>query len=131
MDLAGKPIHLSDYRGRLVLLNFWASWCGPCREEMPTLSRWQRRYGARGLQVIGVAMDDDAQVARQFLRRYPVSYPVIMGDAPLGESYGGVLGLPTTYLIDGRGRILARYRGESALHDIEAQLQRLLPPPSH
>jgi thiol-disulfide isomerase/thioredoxin len=125
-NLAGTPVHLIDYRGKLVLLNFWASWCGPCREEMPRFSQWQRTYGAKGLQVIGVAMDDDAGSARQFLRQYPVSYPIIVGDAKLGESFGGILGLPTSYLIDARGRIVARYRGEISLEKMELQIQTLL-----
>jgi thiol-disulfide isomerase/thioredoxin len=125
-DLTGNPVHLIDFRGKLVLLNFWASWCGPCREEMPRFSQWQRTYGAKGFQVIGVAMDDDAGSARQFLKQYPVAYPIVVGDAKLGESFGGILGLPTSYLIDARGRIVARYRGESNLQQMEAQIQTLL-----
>jgi thiol-disulfide isomerase/thioredoxin len=125
-DLAGNPVHLIAYRGKLVLLNFWASWCDPCREEMPRFSQWQRIYGAKGLQVIGVAMDDDTGSARQFLKQHPVSYPIVVGDAKLGESFGGILGLPTSYLIDARGRIVARYRGESNLQQMEAQIQTLL-----
>ena len=125
-DLSGHPVHLIDYRGEVVLLNFWASWCGPCREEMPQFSKWQYSYGTRGLQVIGVAMDDNAGSARKFLKQYPVSYPIVMGDAKLGESFGGILGLPTSYLIDAEGRLVARYRGESDLKKMEAQIQTLL-----
>ena len=125
-DLTGSPVHLIDYHGQLVLLNFWASWCGPCREEMPHFSQWQRNYAAKGLQVIGVSMDDDAESAREFLKQHPVSYPIVMGDAKLGESFGGILGLPTSYLIDAGGRIIARYRGESNLKKMETQIQTLL-----
>jgi cytochrome c biogenesis protein CcmG, thiol:disulfide interchange protein DsbE len=125
-DLAGEPVHLADYRGRLVLLNFWASWCGPCREEMPQFSAWQRSDGARGLRIIGVSMDDDVQSARAFLKQHPVSYPIVMGDAKLGETFGGILGLPTTYLIDAQGRIVARYEGESSLGKMGTQIQGLL-----
>lgn len=125
-DLAGRPVRLSDYRGKVVLLNFWASWCGPCREEMPQFSQWQRDDGARGLRIIGVSMDDDAASARDFLKKYPVSYPIVMGDTKLGESFGGILGLPTTYLIDPQGRIVARYEGESSLAAIGAQIQKVL-----
>ncbi len=125
-DLTGHPVHLSDYRGKVVLLNFWASWCGPCREEMPQFSRWQRNYGTQGLQIIGVAMDDDADSARKFLKQYPVSYPIVVGDARLGENFGGILGLPTSYVVDAEGRIVARYRGESDLKKMEAQIQTLL-----
>jgi peroxiredoxin len=125
-DFAGKLIRLADYRGKVVLLNFWASWCGPCREEMPRFSKWQQDFGATGLQVIGVSMDDDIAPAKEFLAKHPVSYPIVMGDAKLGETFGGILGLPTSYLIDRRGRIIARYRGEADLAKMEAQIKTVL-----
>jgi cytochrome c biogenesis protein CcmG, thiol:disulfide interchange protein DsbE len=125
-DLAGRVLHLSDYRGKLVLLNFWASWCGPCLQEMPKFSAWQQHYGAQGLQVIGVSMDDDAAPVNQLLARHPVSYPIIIGDARLGETFGGVLGLPESYLIDPQGRIIARFQGEPSLAKLEAQIRAQL-----
>lgn len=125
-DLAERPLQLADYHGKVVLLNFWASWCAPCLEEMPRFSRWQRQYGARGLQVIGVSMDDDAAAVRQHLAGHPVAYPAIIGDAKLGATFGGVMGLPLTYLIDRQGRIAARYQGESNLAAMEAQIKALL-----
>jgi len=126
-DLAGRPLHLADYRGKLVLLNFWASWCSTCMTEMPRFSAWQAAYGASGLQVIGISMDDDSSPVLALLKRHPVRYPVAMGDAALGEQYSGVLGLPLTYLIGTNGRILARYQGEPDLDVIEAKLKRALP----
>ena len=125
-DLAGKSIKLADYRGKLVLLNFWATWCGPCREEMPAFSNWQLEYGATGLQIIGVSMDDDATEVKAFLAKHPVVYPIVMGDAKLGESFGGVLGLPTSYLIDPHGRIVARFQGENQVEKMEAKIKSLL-----
>ena len=126
-DLSGNPIQLSAYRGKLVLLNFWATWCTPCLREMPRLSAWQRKYGAAGLQVLGISMDDDAAPVRRFLTKHPLAYPVLMGDAKLGEAFGGVLGLPCSILIDAQGRIVARYQGESDLREIETQIKALLP----
>jgi peroxiredoxin len=126
-DMAGKPVRLADYRGKLVLLNFWASWCGPCLEEMPRFSDWQRAYGDRGLQVIGVSMDDDVAPVKRFLARRPARYLILMGDAKLGEIFGGVFGLPLTFLIDRQGRIVGRYQGASDLAAIEAQIKTLLP----
>jgi len=125
-DLAGKPLHLANFHGKLILLNFWASWCGPCLEEMPRFSQWQRTYGARGLQVIGISMDDDPAAVAAVLKRRPVAYPIAVGDAQLGELYGGVLGLPLTYLIGTDGRILARYQGEYALGDLESAINTSL-----
>jgi cytochrome c biogenesis protein CcmG/thiol:disulfide interchange protein DsbE len=129
VDVYGKQVKLSELRGGLVLLNFWATWCAPCREEMPEFSRWQRAYGAKGLRIIGVSMDDDVESVRQVLAGRPVSYPIVMGDARFGESFGGVLGLPLSYLIDAHGRVVARYQGEIDLPRMEARLRELISPP--
>ena len=128
-DFNGKSLRLADYRGKLVLLNFWASWCGPCLEEMPRLSAWQRSYGAAGLQVIGVSMDDEAAPARRLLAERPVDYPTGLGDEKLGEQYGGILGLPQSFLIDRHGLILARYKGEADLSQMEAAIKAQLGAP--
>jgi cytochrome c biogenesis protein CcmG/thiol:disulfide interchange protein DsbE len=128
-DFTNKQLRLSDHRGKLVLLNFWATWCPPCREEMPLFSRWQRELKGRGLQVIGVSMDDDAAMAKDFLAEYPVTYPVVMGDVKLAETFGGVLGLPLSYLIDAQGRVVARYQGEADLATMEAKIKDLLAQP--
>lgn len=125
-DFTNKQLQLSDYRGKLVLLNFWATWCPPCREEMPLFSKWQRAHNAKGLQVIGVSMDDDAALVKEFLAAHPVSYPIVMGDVKLAETYGGVLGLPLSYLIDTQGRVVARYQGEADLVKMEAKIKELL-----
>jgi peroxiredoxin len=125
-DLSGGEVRLSRHRGKLVLLNFWATWCPPCREEMPVFSRWQQDLQARGLQVIGVSMDDDGAEVKGFLARYPVSYPIVMGDARFAERFGGVLGLPLSYLIDAQGRVVARYQGEADLAKMEARVKELL-----
>lgn len=128
-DFDGKPVHLADYRGRLVLLNFWASWCGPCLEEMPRFFDWQKDYGARGLQIIGVSMDDDPAPAKRLLARRPAPYPMVLGDAKLGGAFGGVMGLPLTFLIDPEGRVAGRYQGSADLGKLEAQIKTLLPRP--
>jgi cytochrome c biogenesis protein CcmG, thiol:disulfide interchange protein DsbE len=110
-----------------VLLNFWATWCGPCIAEIPRFSTWQTKFGPQGFQVIGVSMDDDAAPVQKFNRKYQPTYPIIMGDEHLGELYGGVLGLPISYLISPEGKIIARYQGETDLNQLEARIKTLLP----
>lgn len=122
----GGKLDLAEYRGKVVLLNFWATWCAPCQTEMPVFSAWQRRYGAEGLQVIGISMDDDAAPARKLAKRLKLNYPVAMGDAPLGELYGGVEGLPLTLLIDRGGVVRAVFQGETSPEAMETQLKTLL-----
>ncbi|MGO9686212.1 MAG: TlpA family protein disulfide reductase [Beijerinckiaceae bacterium] len=125
-DLAGRPLRLDQFRGRVVLLNFWATWCGPCLEEIPVFSRWQRQYGDAGLQVIGVSMDDDEAVVRRFLVKQAVPYPILMGDANLGERFGGVYGLPQSFLIDARGLIVFRGVGEPNIEALRSQIEGLI-----
>jgi thiol-disulfide isomerase/thioredoxin len=109
--LDGRPVSLSGWRGKLVLLDFWASWCAPCIVELPHLIDLQKRYSGR-LQVIGVSMDDDARAAKDVMARYRINYPVVMGDVALGKLYGGVLGLPEIYLIGCDGKIITSWRGD-------------------
>jgi cytochrome c biogenesis protein CcmG, thiol:disulfide interchange protein DsbE len=125
-DLSGHPVHLADFHGKVVLLNFWATWCGPCLEEIPAFSHWQQQYGPAGLQVIGVSMDDDEKPVQHFLQKTPLAYPVVMGDTALAKLYGGVLGLPMTYLIDAHGNIVARYLGGTDVKAVEVRIKKLL-----
>jgi cytochrome c biogenesis protein CcmG, thiol:disulfide interchange protein DsbE len=128
ISLEGKPVRLNDYRGKIVLLNFWATWCGPCIAEIPRFSTWQTKYGPQGFQVLGVSMDDDTPPVQKTARKYQLTYPVVMGDEHLGELYGGVLGLPVTYLISPEGKIIARYQGETDLNQLEKRIASLLTP---
>lgn len=122
----GRPLTLSAFRGKVVLLNFWATWCAPCQAEMPAFSRWQQQYGPQGLQVIGISMDDSAAPARKLAQKLRIGYPIALGDAALGDKYGGVLGLPVTYLIDRTGTVRAVFQGGSDLGKMEAALKTLL-----
>jgi thiol-disulfide isomerase/thioredoxin len=129
VDVEGNAIRLGSYRGKVVLLNFWATWCAPCLAEIPVFSGWQQKYGPVGLQILGVALDDDSAPVRRAVSKYRVAYPVVMSDEKLLELYGGVLGLPLSYLIDPAGHIVARYQGKSDLTRMELRLKALLPRP--
>jgi cytochrome c biogenesis protein CcmG, thiol:disulfide interchange protein DsbE len=128
-DFSGARIDLAGFRGKVVLLDFWATWCASCQVEMPTFVQWQRQYGPRGLQVIGISMDDDPALARRLSAKLQLNYPVAMGDEKFGQLYGGVLGLPLTYLIDKHGIVRAKFQGETDLKTIEKQLKTLLAEP--
>jgi thiol-disulfide isomerase/thioredoxin len=125
-DLDGRPIDLAALRGRVVLLNFWATWCAPCQIEMPRFAEWQTKYKAEGLEIVGVSMDDEAPPVQALLRKVKVNYPILMGDEELGLQYGGVLGLPVTWLIDRKGIVRAQYKGEADLNAMEAEVRKLL-----
>ena len=125
-DLQNARIDLAQYRGKVVLLNFWATWCGPCRLEMPRFVQWQKAYGPQGLQVLGVSIDDSVAPVRPFVQKLQVNYPIMMGDAQLGDLYGGVYGVPVTFLIDRKGIIRARYDGEPDLGALESEVQKML-----
>jgi cytochrome c biogenesis protein CcmG/thiol:disulfide interchange protein DsbE len=125
-DLSGRSINLVSLRGKVVLVNFWATWCAPCRQEMPMFQAWQREYGSQELQVIGISMDDDSDAALKLVEKLKIDYPVAMGDANLGERYGGVLGLPMTFLIGRDGKVLAQFQGETDLKKMEVQMNRAL-----
>ncbi len=125
-DLTGKALTLRDYRGKLVLLNFWATWCEPCLTEIPEFVAWQRRYKSRGLQIVGVSMDDATSPVKRVYEKFHINYPVVMGDADLGEQFGGVLGLPLSYLIDPDGRVVGRYQGELDLKKVEEKIRSLM-----
>ena len=125
-DLSGHEIQLATLRGKVVLLNFWATWCAPCQQEMPLFSGWQREYGSRGLAVIGISMDDDADSARKLVEKLKIGYPVAMGDANLGRLYGGVLGLPLTFVIGRDGKVMAQFQGDSDVKSIEQKIKSAL-----
>jgi thiol-disulfide isomerase/thioredoxin len=125
-DLNGSRVDLKSQRGKVVLLNFWATWCAPCLVEMPVFSAWQQQYGPQGFQIIGISMDDDAAPVRKLVAKLKTTYPIAMGDAKLGERYGGVMGLPLSYLIDRNGVVRARFQGETDVSAIEKQVKRQL-----
>jgi thiol-disulfide isomerase/thioredoxin len=122
-------VRLSDFRGKAVLLNFWATWCAPCKIEMPWFVDLQKQYASQGLQVIGVAMDDSGEQAiAKFAREMGVNYPVLIGKESVGDAYGGVEFLPTTFFIDRQGKVVDRVFGLVGHSDIEEDVKKALGP---
>ncbi len=125
----GRDLQLSSYRGKVVLLDFWATWCDPCREEIPHFVELQQKYGNRGLQIIGVSMDDSPEPVHPFYQRFHMNYPVVMGTAKTGELYGGILGLPISFLIGRDGRIYAKHIGATDASVFEREIKHLIETP--
>lgn len=111
-DANGTAVKLSDYRGKVVLLNFWATWCGPCAAEMPWFEEFRQTYASQGFQVVGVSIDDDGwKSVTPFLAQRHIDYPIVLGDEALTASYGDISALPRTLLIDRTGRIASIHVG--------------------
>jgi thiol-disulfide isomerase/thioredoxin len=125
-DLADRKIDLNSYRGKVVLLNFWATWCAPCQVELPHFAAWQKQYGPQGLEIIAVSMDDDVRPVQATVRKLELNFPALMGDEKIGSQYGGILGLPVTYLIGRDGIIRQRFEGETDLSELESTVMKLL-----
>ena len=126
-SLDGKPLTLSGLRGKAVLLNFWATWCEPCKIEMPWFVDLQTKYGAQGFQVVGVAMDDasPSDIA-DFAKKMGVNYPIVIGKEAVGDQYGGLPYLPSTFYIDREGKVIDRVFGLVSRSEIETNIQKAL-----
>src|SRR6202045_2575629 len=126
-SLEGKTMRLSDFRGKAVLLNFWATWCGPCKIEMPWFVDFQKQYGSQGLQIVGVAMDDASKEdIGKFAKDMGVNYPILIGKEAVGDQYGGVPALPETFLIARDGKIVDKIIGLKGKAEIEDAIKEAL-----
>ena len=126
-DASGKTLKLSDFKGKVVLLDFWATWCMPCKIEIPWFMEFQRKYKDRGFSVIGVSMDESGwEVVKPFIEEMKINYPVVIGTPETAEAYDGVEVLPTTFLIDKQGRIVTSHMGLVSKDEFEKTIQDLL-----
>lgn len=132
----GKDIYLADYKGKVVFVNFWATWCDPCRVEIPWLIAMQNKYGPKGFTVVGIAMDEEGKsVVAPFLdkerfdvdgQKLPMNYPILLGTDEAADKFGGILGYPSSFLISRDGKIVNKFQGlkseEELTKAIESQL---------
>ena len=136
MDIEGKDISLSQYKGKVVLVNFWATWCDPCRVEIPWLIEMQQKYSAKGFTVLGIAMDEEgAKVVTPFVNkeRFDVNgaqsqmnYPIVIGDDAAADKFGGLLGYPTSVLVNRDGKIIKRVTGIISADEIAKTIESQL-----
>jgi len=130
-DASGASVKLSDYKGKVVLLDFWATWCGPCKIEIPWFIEFEQTYKDKGFAVVGVSMDEDGwNVVKPYIQERKVNYRILLGTEMLGQLYGGVDSLPTTFLIDRSGKIASVHIGLSSGKDgFQNEINSLLAAP--
>ena len=127
-DMHGADVRLTDYKGQVILLNYWATWCGPCKVEIPDLVALQAEYKDKGFVVLGVSQDDDPETLRAFAGSYKMNYPVLVGrDVPdLLDAQGPLWGLPTSYVIGRNGAVCKKHIGPATKEEFEREIKALL-----
>jgi peroxiredoxin len=127
-DMHGKPVKLSSFKGQVVLLDFWATWCGPCKLEIPGFVKLQDRYRAQGLRVLGVSVDDKAAELPPFAAQFKMNYPVLvgLGEQQFQDAYGPLWAVPTTFVIGRDGMICKKHTGISSMSEFEKEIKALL-----
>jgi len=127
LDANGKTLKLSELKGKAVLMNFWATWCEPCKIEMPWLVDLQKKYGSQGLQIVGIAMDDtDEKTISSFAHKMGVNYPIVIGTEKVADLYGGIDGMPTLFFVDRSGKIVDHELGLRGMDVIEGNIKKSL-----
>jgi peroxiredoxin len=126
-DASGASVKFSDYRGKTVLLNFWATWCGPCKLEIPWFMEFEKKYRDQGFAVVGVSMDEDGwKVVTPYVQKMGMNYRVLLGNEALAKLYGGIEGLPTTFIVDRTGKIAATHTGIVSKSTYEQEVLQLI-----
>ena len=129
--LAGDSLRLADLRGQIVVLNFWATWCAPCVEEIPELIDLHDELNPHGLTVLGVSLDEEGpDLIKPFTDRFGITYPILLDDGAVAEAYGGVWALPTTYVIDPEGQIMQRVIGLFPVEEMRPKFREMLDVPA-
>ena len=123
----GETVESNAYNGKILLVNFWATWCPPCREELPSLKSLQEKYGDKGFSVLGVSIDKGgSKMVARFVRKIRLNYPVVLGNSSLGKEFGGFFGVPASFLIDRSGMVVKSYAGYVSHEQLEEDIQKIL-----
>ena len=126
-QMGGGSFTLSSLSGKVVILDFWATWCGPCRVEIPDFISLQEDYGDRGLEVVGISLDRDKEaVVGPFVEKMGMNYTIVFGDRDVTQRYGGIRGIPTTFLLDRSGNIVKKWVGVTSKETFENEIKKLL-----
>ena len=122
-DADGRTVTLADYKGKVVLLNFWATWCGPCKIEIPWFVEFEQKYKDRGFAVLGVAMDEEGwEAVKPYIEQTKINYRIVVGNDSIATLYGGVESLPTTFVLDRAGKIASTHVGLVSKGDYENEI---------
>jgi peroxiredoxin len=126
-DANGTPIKLSDYHGKAVLLNFWATWCGPCGLEIPWFTEFQQQYKSKGLEIVGVSMDEEGWKAiKPYIAEHKINYRILLGNDSVSQLYGGVDSLPTTFIIGRDGKVSYVHVGLAGKNQYQKEIENVL-----
>jgi len=126
-DLDGNTISLAALKGKVVIIDFWATWCPPCREAIPDLIDLKKQYGAKGLEVVGISLDDNGErILPRFVHDFGINYPIVIGTEEIASAFGGILGLPTTFIVDRNGMVRSHFMGYINRERMEAAVTGLL-----
>jgi peroxiredoxin len=127
-DASGQRVKLSDYHGKVVLLNFWATWCGPCQIEIPWFKEFEQEFKSSGFEVVGVSMDEDGwKAVKPYLAEHQLNYRILLGDETVSQLYGGLDALPTTFLIDRNGKFaFSPHIGLAAKNEYLSEIETLV-----
>ncbi len=125
--LGGGKVSLSDYRGKILIIDFWATWCPPCRMEMPEFVELYRDYADKGVEIIGISIDQNPQaVLPAFVEKYKINFPILLTDRKVDRAYGGISGIPTTFVVDREGKVYKQYVGMRPREVFEEAIKALL-----